>query len=87
LSVGLRVISGANILLDIKESTQLFGQLGSESWVSVGDNFLQRPIVGKHMSGVQLGGVQGVNDFVTGDEDRGFCRIMICDSEDGIEAL
>jgi hypothetical protein len=29
------VISVANILLDIEESTELLGQLGSESWVSV----------------------------------------------------
>ena len=49
LAVGLWVVGGTDVLFDIKDMAQFLGEVGGETGITVGNNFLRGAIVGKHV--------------------------------------
>ena len=49
LAVGLWVIGGADVLLDIKDMAQFPGKVGGKVGVAVGDNLTWGAIMGKYV--------------------------------------
>ena len=49
LAVGLWVIGGADVLLDIKNMAQFLGEMGGEVGVAVSNNLMWGAVMGKYV--------------------------------------
>ena len=55
--------------------------------VTVTNNLQGDPVMREDLGGIKFGNAFGVNGFLAGDKDTGFANVMICDCQDGVEAL
>ena len=72
LAIGLGVIGGAYVLLDIEDAAKLPWEMGRESGISVRDDLAGSTVVGEDMLNVKVGDSGGGSRFVAGNEDGSF---------------
>ena len=83
LSVGLGVISCADVLRDSQGAAEFSGECGCEMGVSIGNDACGESVMWKYVSSVKFGCVFGVDGFVAQNKNRCF-RESVCDREYGI---
>ena len=67
-TICLGMISGADVLLDIKKSTKFRRKLRNETDISVRDDFAGDAVVGSHVIDKEFGNSFRVDGLVTRDE-------------------
>ena len=72
LSIGLRVIGGADVLCDSQGTAEFSGECGCETGISVGNDACGKSVMWKYVSSVKFGGVFGISGFIAGNENRCF---------------
>ena len=75
------MISGADVLLDVKLLAQFTQEVGGKSRVSIGDDLSRKTIVGEYVSKVELGYSWSIDFFSAGDKQCCFGAVVVGDGE------
>ena len=80
------MISGADVLFDVKLLAQFTQEVGGKSGVSIGDDLSRQAIVREYVSKVELSYSWFVDFFSARDKQCCFGAVMVGDGEYGVKA-